>query len=212
LSLSERVVLNFLTELSETVKTFSFNELATQLGQKHAATWQKYENALITEFHENGFTTIKQISFLDNLGKPTLNKIYITQFLLFWALMFFGMPLIFFFSIISGAIFGFFATFVMFSAFILFGFLCFGYFMVNHILIIFAQNYSIIEWEARLWFKICLRFSPTTKASEHRGKWINFSKFIKDYSEIRNEPIKYHELWGPFYTYALAIGTVKQKS
>lgn len=44
---------------------------------------------------------------------------------------------------------------------------------------------------------------------EHRREWLKFKKFVCDYSELENKPVKYYELWGEFYYYALAVGAIK---
>ncbi len=48
------------------------------------------------------------------------------------------------------------------------------------------------------------------RAAEHRAKWLEFKAFISDYSELEKKPLKFYEVWGEFYYYALAVGAIKK--
>jgi len=50
----------------------------------------------------------------------------------------------------------------------------------------------------------------TKESAEHRQKWLAFKEFIINYSELEEKPVKYYELWGEFYYYALAVGAIKK--
>ncbi len=50
----------------------------------------------------------------------------------------------------------------------------------------------------------------TKESAEHRQKWLAFKEFIINYSELEEKPVKYFELWGEFYYYALAVGAIKK--
>ncbi len=211
LSPSEFVVFNFLDDWTHAnEKGFSLDEMRSALYGKYNEFWQKFENALIGEFHERKFTSIKQLVFVDELGKETLMKIYSSQFMLFWLCAFFGIPIVFFGSMIIALFASFDAAFFIVSMFMATFQLVFVYFFINHLLIGLARNFSIIEWECKRWFLLSLRLSFTQLAQEHREKWREFATFIKEYSEIEKEPLKYHELWDEFYTYALVAGAASE--
>ncbi|MEW6295892.1 MAG: hypothetical protein AB1467_06440 [Candidatus Diapherotrites archaeon] len=194
LNTSELVVLNFLMEwIKKENKRFSFTELKQALSDKYKEFWQKFENALIVEFKTEGLTSMSQMSFVNEMGKEELMKIYIFQFIFFWAVGAFSMIFIFPLFIIFAFLTGFFPFFIIELLFFIAG-LFFLYFFLNHFLIMFARDFSIIQFEARIWFNISLFFSFTQKAREHREKWLKFSEFVKNYFEIEKQPAKYHEL------------------
>ncbi|HIH21921.1 MAG TPA: DUF2207 domain-containing protein [Candidatus Diapherotrites archaeon] len=62
--------------------------------------------------------------------------------------------------------------------------------------------------------KIAYRFFywlfENKETAENRKKWLAFKDFIFDYSQLDEKPLKYYELWGEFYYYALAVGAVKK--
>ena len=92
-------------------------------------------------------------------------------------------------------------------------FLLFGIFVLlwpfYFISIAFGRNLSRFHSFMRLWFNASVSVSYTKKAIEHREKWLQYARFIRNYSELEEKPAKYHELWCEHYTYALAVGAVE---
>ena len=74
-----------------------------------------------------------------------------------------------------------------------------------------GREFSKLLSIMRTWFNLSVRLSFTAKAKEHRRRWLEYASFIRSYSELEKQPAKYHELWGEHYTYALAVGAVKDR-
>jgi uncharacterized membrane protein len=204
LSLSELVVLGFSKELSsKRKKKFTVDSLEAGLDGKYNSYWQKYRNAVIFEFHEKKFTNIGQVCYLDSLSNWALLKIYFAQFIFCLVINAALMLTVF----LAGFLLPFLFTQFFLAEMLFFAF-CWFYLLLNQMLIGYG-NYSIIQWEAEAWFQMSLWFSSTDLSRVHRAKWQEFSRFVQDYSQISKQPLKYHELWGQFYTYALAVGEAK---
>jgi hypothetical protein len=50
----------------------------------------------------------------------------------------------------------------------------------------------------------------TNDTSENRRSWLEFKDFIYQNSALAEKPLKYYELWGEFYYYALSVGAIKK--
>jgi len=62
----------------------------------------------------------------------------------------------------------------------------------------------------KLGYKFLFWLFETSDSSDNRTEWLKFKNFIFDNSALAEKPLKYYELWGEFYYYALAVGAIKK--
>ena len=82
-------------------------------------------------------------------------------------------------------------------------------------LVVFFAGLAVVYFYYCSYFgKIAYKFFywlfETGESAMHRRKWLSFKDFIISYSALIEKPLKYYELWGEFYYYALAVGVIKK--
>jgi hypothetical protein len=77
--------------------------------------------------------------------------------------------------------------------------------VLGFVLLVFFYKYSKVSYDYVSWL------FESKEASEHRSEWIKFKSFVISNSEIENKPLGHYTLWGPFYYYTLAVGSIKEK-
>jgi len=210
ISQSESVALDFLTEWRRKGgQSFTFDEIKKALSSGYKRFWVDYENALYGEFFSQKFINLNYFAVVERLARKIFQHLLafpfvflISVFMLFPALFILIILLLIFIFIflptltyweLSSSDPNLTTLFVLYCPFIFIAIFTIAYFL----LAIFGR---------KLAFKLSLKIASTDKIQEHRIKWDEFSQFIKDYSQIEREPVKYHALWGTYYTYALATG------
>ena len=77
------------------------------------------------------------------------------------------------------------------------------------IIAIWFVVYNTVLGKTAYFFLLWL-FEPEGVSAQRR-KWLEFKDFVIENSEIEKRPLKYYELWGEFYYYALSVGAMEKK-